>query len=808
MHLQARILEKWRPMLRIYDCLVNDHNYALVLLAALVCLCGVATTMLAVGRIARSQHRRAWAALSGLSAASAIWSTHFIAMLAYLETVEVAYDIMLTMASFLIGGGVIIAGFMLATQFRHAKPVVLAAGALTGSGVVILHFIGMAAVQFSGRALQYDLDLVVASAACSIGFGAAAFYAAFWRAGASGRVQGAILLLLMTVTLHFTAMGAADVVLAPTEPLVWGGMSRDILAIMATLAAVVVLMVAAPSAVLDRRMHMQMAADADRFRTLADSAFEGIVIYNNERIVDCNPTFRRIVGLGSDAPIGELSDFVDPLVLVAVEADSGVAHETAMARHDGEAFDAELCGRRIQLNDGSTGHLLAVRDISDRKRAEARLNHMALHDHLTDLPNRRLFVELAGKQIAHAARHGQQFAIHVVDLDGFKLINDMHGHDAGDALLTEVGRRLVDCVREEDVVARFGGDEFVILETGTTQPRDAMVVAQRILDELRRPVQLSAAEVAIGASVGVSVYPFDGHAADTLLRNADTAMYRAKAEGKGVYRFFEAGMDEALIARRKLENRLRQAIADEKLELVYQPLVDSQSQKTLGFEALLRWHDEELGQISPVEFIPVAEETGLIIPMGEFVLRRACRDASNWPSHLRVAINLSAVQFRRPGLVEAVQQAMQDAGVSGERIDLEITESILIDNRDAVLDTLTRLKSLGIRISMDDFGTGYSSLSYLQSFPFDKIKIDRVFVADIGESRRNSSIIQAVVALGQSLSMKVVAEGVETSEQAAMLGAMHCDELQGYLIAKPMRASDVAGFVENSDVASNRRSVA
>ncbi|MEQ9125305.1 MAG: EAL domain-containing protein, partial [Alphaproteobacteria bacterium] len=565
-----------------------------------------------------------------------------------------------------------------------------------------------------------------------------------------------------------------------------------------TLATLAILAVAIVISFVDRRMASQMAADAARFQTLADGAFEGVVIHRDGVILDSNPAFKAMFGACADCASARLTDFVESAALAAAEADPNTPIETTLRRGAGESFQAEISGRSIQLRDGSPGRLLAIRDVSARKKAEARLNHLALHDQLTDLPNRRLFIELANKEIAHAKRHGRQFAVHALDLDGFKLVNDMHGHEAGDALLGEISRRLAACLRDEDVVARFGGDEFAIIEMGTRQPSDAAIVAERVLDAIRQPIALPDAEAVISGSIGVAVYPDDGETIEALLRNADTAMYRAKADGKGVFKFFEAEMDAALVTRRKLENRLRRAIAEERLEVFYQPLVASVTQEPLGFEALLRWRDEELGHVSPGEFIPVAEETGLIIPLGDFVLRRATADAAAWPDGLRVAVNLSAVQFKRPGLVQTVKNALAASGLPGSRLDLEITESILIDNREQVLTTLRQLKEMGIRISLDDFGTGYSSLRYLQSFPFEKITIDRVFVSDLQESHSNSSIIQAVVAMGQSLSMKVVAEGVETAEQAELLGVLHCDELQGFHIARPMAAADIPSFLSSA----------
>jgi diguanylate cyclase (GGDEF)-like protein len=423
--------------------------------------------------------------------------------------------------------------------------------------------------------------------------------------------------------------------------------------------------------------------------------------------------------------------------------------------------------------------------------------HLALHDPLTELPNRRFFMELAQKNIALAQRTGERFAFLALDLDDFKLINDVHGHAAGDELIRVTSRRIAATVRDADVCSRFGGDEFAIVQTTASQPHQAIALAERLLDALRAPVYLDGAEVTISVSIGVALFPDDGTTVQDLLRNADTAMYRAKADGKATCRFFEPQMDAALVARRKLEQGLRRAVADGRLSVVYQPIVDSGCRTPLAFEALVRWQHEELGMIMPSDFIPVAEETGLIVPIGEFVLRQACFDAMTWPSPLRVAVNLSAVQFRRKGLVDTVRRALHDSGLPGNRLELEVTETLLVENRDDALRVLTELKTLGVRIAMDDFGTGYSSLSYLQCFPFDKIKIDRVFVSDLPGNTQNASIVRAVAAMGKSLKMRVVAEGVQTDTQADLMKELDCDEMQGFLIARPMSASDIEAFLSD-----------
>ena len=392
---------------------------------------------------------------------------------------------------------------------------------------------------------------------------------------------------------------------------------------------------------------------------------------------------------------------------------------------------------------------------------------------------------------------GTGLALFAIDLDNFKLVNDLYGHAGGDILIRAVAERLTLSVARGDVVARLGGDEFALLQISVDSPESAMILAIRVLELLRSPICIDGNDVVSNASIGIALYPVDGTDMDTLMRNADSAMYQAKACGKATFCFFEPYMNAEIEERRRLEYRLRQALNDDALTLLYQPLVDSNDRMPRGFETLLRWTDSELGSVSPSEFIPVAESSGLIVSIGDFVIRRACRDAMRWPAPLRVAVNLSVAQFGRSDLPQTVANALRESGLPGERLELEITESILIDDRENALRVLDQLKSLGVQIAMDDFGTGYSSLSYLQSFAFDKINIDRSFVSNQGQNPQDAGIVQAVVTMGQSLRMLVVAEGIETVQQADLLESFGCDELQGYLFARPMPIDDVEAYLES-----------
>lgn len=429
-------------------------------------------------------------------------------------------------------------------------------------------------------------------------------------------------------------------------------------------------------------------------------------------------------------------------------------------------------------------------DVTEQRRAEAKIAHMAHHDALTGLPNRVLLREQLNQHLSSVQR-GASFAVLCLDLDYFKQVNDTLGHPVGDALLCAVAGRLRESVRDTDVVARLGGDEFAIIQCGVEQPTSATTLAQRLVEELARPFSVDAHEIVIGTSVGISVTPNDGNDADVLLKNADMALYRAKENGRNGFSFFEPEMDAKMHERRTLEIDLRKAIAVGEFELFYQPLVNLESDTLSGFEALLRWNHPTKGMIPPLTFIPLAEDTGLIIPLGEWVLRQACNEAAKWPDDLKIAVNLSPVQFRNKNLVSTVTSAIAKSGIAAARLELEITETVMLQNTEQTLAVLRMLQGIGVRISMDDFGTGYSSLSYLRSFPFDKIKIDRSFVKDLDKGEEAIAIIRAISGLGKTLGMITTVEGVETKAQLEQVRAEGCTEVQGYLFSVPQPASEV-----------------
>ena len=515
---------------------------------------------------------------------------------------------------------------------------------------------------------------------------------------------------------------------------------------------------------------------------------------DDRRFIAVNGAALAHYGFSRDGLLAmRLDDLHDPAEhgeLERLAAATGAERSWIHRKADGTPIDVAVFARDLSYA-GRAATLIAAIDITERKRAEVRIAFMAHHDALTSLPNRVLLRLRMSEMLARIRCTGRGVATLCIDLDNFKMVNDTLGHPLGDLLLQQVAGRVRDHLRETDMVARFGGDEFAVLQADVAAPEEVRSLAQRLLAVIAEPYDLDGHTVTVGASIGIALAPGDGDDVDRLLKNADLALYRAKADGKGTFRFFEAEMDARAQARRLLEGEFRAALQARAFDVHYQPLVDLSSGEVSGFEALLRWPHPERGMIPPVEFIPIAEETGLIGGLGAFVLARACADAMRWPAHVRVAVNLSPLQFRTGNLLQVVTDALARSGLPAKRLELEITEGLLLERSEHVLATLHALRALGVRISMDDFGTGYSSLSYLRSFPFDKIKIDRSFVRDLGSSADSQAIVRAIISLGTSLGITITAEGVETEHDLACLKAEGCNEGQGYLFARAQPQAEV-----------------
>jgi diguanylate cyclase (GGDEF)-like protein len=557
------------------------------------------------------------------------------------------------------------------------------------------------------------------------------------------------------------------------------------------------------------QQHEILKAQEEKLRTqnvLLDAALnnivQGLAMFDaDHRLVLCNARYMEIYGLRPEQV--ELGTTLRQIIEYRIG--NGLGSELS-----GEEIVDAMLRRRNDINFGEfhsqlgDGRCIAItvqpmldggtvtthHDITEQRRSEAKIAHLALHDTLTGLPNRALFNERLEHALTRTKR-GELVATLILDLDHFKHVNDTLGHPIGDKLLQMVAERLRALVRETDTIARMGGDEFAIVQVAPAQIADATALAQRIIAAICESYLIDGHHVVVGSSVGIAVAPMDGTSPEQLIRNADLALYRAKGDGRGTFRFFEQEMDAQMMARRALEGDLREALAEGQFELFYQPVVNLAREEICGFEALIRWRHPWKGLISPATFIPLAEEIGLIVPLGAWAIREACRTAARWPENLKIAVNLSPAQFRSPGLFEVIADALSASGLKPERLELEITETILLQDGDTTLATLYRLRELGVRIAMDDFGTGYSSLSYLQSFPFDKIKIDRSFIKNIADSASSLNIVRAVAALASGLGVAATAEGVETQEQLETIRAEGCTEMQGFLMSKPLPADEI-----------------
>ena len=550
----------------------------------------------------------------------------------------------------------------------------------------------------------------------------------------------------------------------------------------------------------------QLALEKQRLDTAINNMSQGLVLFDAaERLVVCNDLYIEMYGLSREI-VKPGCSFLE-ILRCRAEVGDFLHREPEEYRADQRAAMAlgkvttlilegaegrEVLVTTSPMDDG--GWVATHEDITERRRIEAKIAYMAQHDALTDLPNRLQLYEHLRQMLARPKR-GEHVAVFCLDLDRFKDVNDAHGHSVGDLLLKSVAGRLRQCIRDADMVARLGGDEFAIVQAGASQPTDATSLASRLIEVIGAPYEIGGRQVTVDLSIGISLAPGDGLDPDQLLKNADMALYRAKSDGHGLYRFFEPEMDARMQARRRLEIDLRKAIANGEFELFYQPLVDMKTEYVTGFEALIRWRHPERGMIPPHDFITVAEETGLIVPIGDWVLRRACAEAATWPSGVKIAVNLSPIQFKSKRLLQTVVSALAASGLSPNRLELEITESVLLQDGDATLAILHELRGLGVRISMDDFGTGYSSLSYLRKFPFDKIKIDRSFIVDMSDHNDSLAIVRAVIAMGSGLGIATTAEGVETAEQFKQLKLEGCTEVQGYLFSPPRPAAEVKGLL-------------
>ncbi len=788
-------------MLRVVGCLTGQHDLRLVGVAVLICGLASVTSLNLLERGLAGERRQdgrqqrggtrtsraVWSMGAALTLGGGVWATHFVAMLAYRPGLPFGFALLLTALSLLIA----LLGSFVAVLIVVRAPRSFAARA--GAGVVVaasvgaMHVTGMTALRIAA-AIETD----AAAALVAVGLGAAVAIAAMLADAHGRRWLAAALLVLSVCTLHFTAMSAVTLTAEGPAPPPDETLDPAQLAFGIAMVAIIILAWGLFAALMDAARARTLEAETRRLRRLLDGTFEGILFHHDGIVTEVNAQVCALLGAGREALVGrEVRTVLGAATLPLAIADGAAASvETEIRDAAGRTHPVELLARPLADTVGGE-QVLAVRDLSERRRAEQRIAHLAHHDPLTGLANRGLFGDVVREALSQSGRTKGRAALLCIDLDGFKAANDLLGHATGDQLLTAAAVRLRGTSRQMDAVARIGGDEFAILQSLAGPPEVAAILAERVVRLLGQPFEIGGQTIRIGASVGVALSPDDAGTVDDLLRKADMALRRAKQDGRGTYRFFEPGMDAHMKERRELELDLRGALAGNQFLLNFQGQYDTVTLAPAGYEALLRWDHPRLGRVSPAVFIPIAEASGTIREIGAWVLETACREAAGWTRPLRLSVNLSPAQFKGTDLPARIRATLARTGLPPARLELEITEGVLIDDPDRAFAVLSDIKAQGVRLALDDFGTGYASLGYLRRFPFDTLKIDKSFVQAIGQDAGSDAIVRAVIALGRSLGLEVIAEGVETPQQLAFLRAQKCHEVQGFLLAQPVTAADL-----------------
>lgn len=765
--------------MRILSCLFEQHNLLLVLLAAAICVVGSLVTARLYLKVRRTRGgpRAAWLFMGAVAGGATIWCTHFVAMLAYRPGVETTYEPVLTGLSLLVAMLGCAAAFVVgAGRWKRAPE----AGGLTfGVTVSAMHYTGMAAFT-ADAVVDWSPAYVVASVVAAVVGGALAFRVADRSRDMKGLALTTVSLVLTIVALHFTGMGGVTV--QPLAPLPGQLNGEDAAALLAVGVAAVGFLLLGTALASHALEEQTQIVSRNRLKSLIEGAVDGMVVESDGRISMANAAFLELCGGKADEVIGVS---VDRWIEDAEAMAGGELVQSRLIALEGASVPVEVAVRaEVDPTEGRAVRIFAVRDLRSRLAQERRIAHLARNDALTGLPNRASFLEKLSRVAATAG--DAPFALMAIDLDRFKEVNDLYGHAVGDQLLTHVSAQMSAALKEGEFVARLGGDEFVALIPGATR-ETALETAERLRDAIITPIRIDHADIQCGASIGVALWPLDAQEAAVLANNADLAMYRAKGSLTTDVCFYEEEMDEAVRRRRRITLGMREALEQNLFELHYQVQTAVETGEVTGYEALLRWRQSDGSFISPADFIPLAEETGMILPIGEWVLRQACAEAARWPEPHRIAVNLSPVQLSNVDLPRLVHQILIETGLAPSRLELEITETAMISDMERTTHVLRQLKLLGVSVAMDDFGTGYSSLSTLRAFPFDKIKLDRTFMSELDGGPQSAAIIRAVLALGESLDIPILAEGVETIEQLEFLRAQGCDEAQGYLLGRPSR---------------------
>lgn len=772
-------------MQAIYTCLKETHDHYLLLLAGAVCMIGVYASFAIAKHAGRLEGRAKtlWLAIAISAAGCTAWSTHMIGLLAFNPGMPSGFDpalMVLSLILTIVGIGLALS-YAIGSRNRMHR---FGAGLLLGTTITVLHYLGQSAYMVTG-VVSWNIELVALSILASLPLFGLAMVLPGERRRAL-RPFAAPLLVVAIALLHFGGMAALQIEFDPRIEIPVANLSPELVAPVLALVSAALVALAFMGLRFALNARAQIIRDQVRLKQLADLAVEGLAICEDQIIDSVNDSLAQITGFSKDELSGRLLQSILPNLTIDAIAEKE-EQDTVLLSSGGDIVPVRVLRKTVQV--GSRDRIvIAVRDQSERLQTEAKIRALAFSDPLTGLSNRASFGEVLAVKCSRATTADKAFALLLLDLDRFKAVNDTLGHSMGDKLLKRVAARIIACGEPIEAIARLGGDEFGVIVTNADLADD---IANKIIDLLSRPFLIDGSIVDIATSVGIAIAPEDAADPETISRHADLALYAAKGHGGSVACRFEREMSNRANARRALELDLRRALTREEFEVFYQPQVDPKSGRFQGAEALVRWRHPTRGLVSPADFIPLAEEIGLIAPLGEWVLRTACLEAKTWPSHITVAVNLSAVQLRDSGLARTVAGILAETDFPASRLELEITESALLQDEAVTYNILHALRSMGIRISMDDFGTGYSSLSYLSRFPFSKIKIDQSFVRQVPGDNDAVAIVQAITSLAARLRMTVTVEGVETDEQRAFIVAEGCDQIQGYLISRPVEGETI-----------------
>jgi diguanylate cyclase len=806
----------WRAKM---EEITSHYNIPLVLLSIFIAIIASYTSLNLVNRLfkAKGIQKSLWLMGGAFSLGFGIWSMHFIAMLAHHLSISVTYDLFLVILSIVLAILSCGIAFYIVSRGVQKKLSIIIGSLFIGTGIVSMHYVGMAAMKMDAI-IEYDRPLLILSYVIALVVSLVALYLFSYFQGNADhsnfqlrKLGSSVLMGLAIAGMHYTGMAAATFTFQPnhTSHHLESTMNSNVIGYGIGIGMLILLTFIISSIFYDKRYEQktsQLEFMDTIYQTIIMTANDAIILSDSKgMIVAWNKAAETIFGHTEKEAIGEKLELIIPqrfqethkkgmerFLVTNTPHVIGKTVELFGIRKSGEEFPIELS--ISTLNKGNQRFFSAIiRDISERKQSENRINELVYRDPLTNYPNRRFLDNHLTMCIEQAALNKQTVAVMFIDLDRFKYINDTLGHRIGDLLLIEVAKRMEACTEKKDMLARQGGDEYILVFPQTSYQKVGLI-AQDIIDSLKQPFFIEENELFITGSIGISMYPADGENAETLIKNADTSMYRAKDQGKNNYQFFTTDMNLIMAKKMKLEVGLRKALDNQEFELYYQPQVNVETGKIKGVEALIRWNSAELGMVSPLDFIPLAEETGLIIPIGKWVLKTACKQAIEWEMSgckpVRMSVNISAHQFRQPDFIKMIEETLDETGLDPQYLELELTESIVQDPTYAI-PLMEKLKSMGIKLSLDDFGTGYSSLSYLKLFPLDTLKIDKSFIKTVSSGKKDAAIVKTIINMANSLDLNVIAEGVETTDQLDCLLDKQCDEYQGYLFSRPIPSNEM-----------------